>query len=184
VICIERPRLLGPESLRAIMPRVPDAVAWAEVLDDTLALAEATTVPRAAALLAQVAHESGDCRYMRELGDGKRYEGRKDLGNTEKGDGPKFLGRGLIQLTGRKNYTDAGRAIGLNLILHPELAETARVAGSIVAWYWQDRGLNALADVFDFRRITLAVNGGLRGWSHRSRYYLRALRALGTSNGV
>ena len=170
--------MLTPVTLREIMPRNPDSIFWSDVLGACLKYAEANTVPRAAALLAQLAHESGDCVYMRELGDGRNYERRADLGNVNKGDGPRYKGRGLIQLTGRKNYRAAGRAIGLDLEMHPEEAETARVAGSIAAWYWTNHGCNELADVYDFEGITKEINGGLNGWDQRCKYYVRALRAL------
>lgn len=81
---------------------------------------------RQAAFLAQIAHESGSLRYVREIASGEAYEGRVDLGNTEPGDGPRFRGRGLIQITGRSNYHDCSVALygaEAPLLLHPELLE-------------------------------------------------------------
>ena len=90
-------------------------------LNDTMDEFGITTPARQAAFLAQVCHESGSLHYTRELADGTAYEGRADLGNTEPGDGPRFRGRGLIQVTGRANYRACGTALNLDLIGHPEM---------------------------------------------------------------
>ena len=74
----------------------------------------------AAGLIAQLAHESGAFRYAEELADGRAYEGRTDLGNTQPGDGPRFKGRGLIQLTGRANYAAYSKASGVDYVARPE----------------------------------------------------------------
>jgi len=168
------------DALKAIMPNCDRPDLWADILGQTLEEAEATTVPRAAALLAQLAHESGECKWLEELANGSTYESRLDLGNTRVGDGRRYKGRGLIQLTGRANYRQAGAAIGIDLELHPEEASKPRIAGRVAAWYWRTRGCNDLADNFDFEGVTRAINGGLNGIQHRQKYYLRALQALGT----
>jgi putative chitinase len=133
---------------------------------------------RAAAFLAQIAHESGELKYTQEIASGKAYEGRVDLGNTVTGDGPRFKGRGLIQVTGRTNYRLCGDALVLNLLEHPEwLAQPVNACRS-AAWFWQTHGLNALADHRAFRNITRIINGGYNGEAAREAYYSRALNVL------
>lgn len=133
-----------------------------------------------AMFVAQIAHESSELRYVRELASGAAYEGRRDLGNTEPGDGVRFRGRGLIQLTGRDNYQRCGAALGLDLIAHPELLEEPKWAAMSAGWFWQANGLTALAEGPDaLERCTRRINGGLNGLDSRRRYYERALIALG-----
>src|SRR5574343_870691 len=134
---------------------------------------------REAAFLAQIAHESGELRYVEELASGSAYEGRDDLGNLYSGDGVKYKGRGLIQLTGRSNYEACGEALGLDLVGCPELLEEPINACRSAAWYWQSRGLNDLADRHQFLRITKVINGGTNGWNDRLKYYQRALDVIG-----
>ena len=93
--------------------------------------------------LGQVAHESGGFRYSEELASGAAYEWRRDLGNIYAGDGRRYKGRGFIQLTGRANYREAGRALGLDLINNPALAATDLNAARVAAWYWDSRDLNS-----------------------------------------
>lgn len=121
---------------------------------------EINTPLRAAAFLAQIGHESGQLRYVCELADGKGYEGRKDLGNTEVGDGPRFKGRGLIQITGRANYTEIAHDLGIDCVNHPELLEQPTNAVRVSAWYWIKHGLNALADKDDQIGISGMINCG------------------------
>jgi putative chitinase len=141
--------------------------------------AEITTVTRAAAFLGQLAHESGELRYMEELADGTAYEGRKRLGNVHPGDGPRYKGRGPIQLTGRANYRAAGGAIGVDLEGAPTLVASPEVGFRVAGWYWTLHGLNGRADAFDFAGITKAINGGLTHHDRRLGYYRRALEVLG-----
>lgn len=134
---------------------------------------------RQAAFIAQIAYESGELRYVEEIASGSAYEGRKDLGNTQPGDGMKYKGRGLIQITGRNNYHECGKAIGVDLITNPELLETNDMACRSAAWFWASHGLNDLADKGDFERITKRINGGLNGYQERLAYHARAKTALG-----
>ena len=120
--------------------------------------------------LAQVAHESGGFNYVREIASGEAYEGRADLGNTEPGDGRRFRGRGLIQITGRSNYAACGAALGLDLLADPELLESPENAARSAAWFWQTHNLNELADRGDARAITKRINGGLTGYQDRLSY--------------
>lgn len=138
-----------------------------------------TSPAREAAFLAQVAVESGECRYVLEIASGDAYEGRHDLGNTQQGDGRRFKGRGLIQVTGRANYTRCGQALGLDLLTHPELLEQPEHAVESAGWFWSLRKLNDLADRGEFDLITRKVNGGTNGAALRRQYYFRALKVLG-----
>jgi putative chitinase len=105
------------------------------------------------------------------------YGGR--LGNGADGDGWKYRGRGLIQLTGKGNYRAAGIALGLDLIGNPDLLEKPEAASLSAAWFWKTNGLNALADANDVAVVTRKINGGLNGLSDRLERFDRAARALG-----
>ena len=137
---------------------------------------------RVAAFIAQIGHESGQLKYVKEIwgptAAQTKYEGRKDLGNTVAGDGSKYRGRGLIQITGRANYIMCGEALALDLINHPELLEKPQHACMSAAWFWLTRGLNTLADAGQFDRITRRINGGQNGAADRQALYARALKVL------
>lgn len=137
---------------------------------------------RAAAFIAQIGHESGQLRYVREIwgptAAQRGYEGREDLGNTGPGDGRKYCGRGLIQITGRANYAKCGEALGLDLINHPELLELPQHAAMSAAWFWKQKGLNDLADRGDFNTITRRINGGLNGLQDRLEIWKKAREVL------
>lgn len=136
------------------------------------------TGPREAMFIAQLCHESGGFRYVEELASGAAYEGRKDLGNTEPGDGVKFKGRGLIQITGRSNYRTCGDALGVDLLSDPPSLERHDLACRSAGWFWSSRGLNELSDKGDFRMITKRINGGLNGWQDRLQFYEKAQQVL------
>jgi putative chitinase len=136
---------------------------------------------RAAHFLAQTCHESDSFCTTVEYASGEAYEGRKDLGNTQPGDGPRYKGRGLIQLTGRANYTSYGAALGLDLVGQPEIAADPPTSLVIACEFWKQRGLNALADQDDIEGITRRINGGLNGLSDRQIRLARAKAALGLS---
>ena len=137
---------------------------------------------RVAAFIAQIGHESGQLKYVKEIwgptAAQSRYEGRADLGNTQLGDGSKYRGRGLIQITGRANYKACGEALGLDLINQPELLEKPQHACMSAAWFWASRGLNTLADSGQFDTITRRINGGRNGATDRQALYVRALKVL------
>jgi predicted chitinase len=175
-----RKAVVSESQLRAIMTRLSAARA-SEVLpylNSAMLEADITTPRRAAAFLAQLAHESAELRYMQELASGADYEGRRDLGNTQPGDGVRYKGRGPIQLTGRANYQKAGAALGLPLEQSPELAAQLHVGFRVAGWFWQSKGLNAYADAPNFDAITLRINGGYNGKAERDAYYARALKVL------
>ena len=136
------------------------------------------TQARKAAFLATILHESGSLTYTEEIASGQAYEGRKDLGNTEAGDGKRFKGRGLIQITGRNNYQLVSDAFGVDFIANPELLEQPEWATAVSAFWWQNAGLNEIADTKDFRLVTRRVNGGYNGMSDRQKWYDRALKVL------
>ena len=140
------------------------------------------TEPRLAAFLAQIGHESGSFAYVREIASGEAYEGRRDLGNTHQGDGVRFAGKGLIQLTGRANYRDMTRWLGWSdcpdFEAHPDELAAPRWAALSACAYWASRDLNALADAGDFEGITRKINGGLNGHADRVVRLQRARQAL------
>lgn len=135
-------------------------------------------VKREAAFLATIIHESGSFVYTLELASGVAYEGRTDLGNVYPGDGVKFKGRGLIQLTGRENYTRASKAMGFDFRLNPEALEKPFYATKVSCWWWRKFGLNEIADTADFEAVTKRVNGGLNGYKDRLTWYKSALEVL------
>lgn len=170
---------------------------------------EINTPTRRAAFLAQIAHESAELRRVVEnlnySSDGLRRtwpsrfsEGTADLyarrpeaianrayanrmgnGFEGTGDGWRFRGRGLIQVTGASNYLWLGQALGVDLIRHPELLEGAELACRSAAYYWASRGCNDLADRRDLVAITRRINGGVTGLAERRQYWERANAALG-----
>jgi len=140
---------------------------------------------RVSAFLATVAHESGELRYVEELASGEAYENRADLGNTQPGDGKKFKGRGLIQLTGRDNYKLLGFALNHDFINNPEHLELPGAASLSAGWFWHVKGLNRLADIEAFEKIQKKVNGTNKntgkpnGWGDRVNHYNRIRQVLG-----
>ena len=139
-----------------------------------------TSALRIAHFIAQLAHESGAFRYTEELADGSAYEGRRDLGNSQPGDGPRYKGRGLIQLTGRANYAAYSKAVGVDDLAKPQrLASDPFAAVDVACWFWQTRDLNKLADQDDVRGITRRINGGFNGIDDRIDYLLRGKAVLG-----
>lgn len=156
---------------------------WSDALTAAMAGGQINTRLRIAAFLAQIGHESGSLVYSKELGGPSyfaKYDGRKDLGNTEPGDGARFAGRGLIQVTGRANYLKASQALfgDDRLLRKPDLLEVPDWAAKSAVWYWTTRNLNALADQDRFTDITKAINGGTNGLEDRKARYKFALTVL------
>ncbi|MGE8348996.1 MAG: glycoside hydrolase family 19 protein [Pseudomonas protegens] len=143
---------------------------------------------RMAAFIAQIGHESGQLQWVRELGSNQylsKYDTgtlAKRLGNTPEadGDGQKYRGRGLIQVTGRANYEACSEALfsDARLLNTPELLESPVYAALSAGWFWQRAGLNSLADKGDFLTITKRINGGTNGLADREALYERALKVL------
>ncbi|MEE4373660.1 glycoside hydrolase family 19 protein [Pseudomonas alliivorans] len=175
------------QQLLQILPNAGQKVGvFVPALNTAMGKYQIITRDRIAAFIAQVGHESGQLRYVRELG-GSEYLSKYDtgklaerLGNTPEadGDGQFYRGRGLIQVTGRANYAECGEALGLDLINHPELLEQPEHAAMSAAWYWGSRGLNSLADKGDLIQITRRINGGTNGLADRQALYKRALAVL------
>lgn len=163
--------MLTAAQLQSICPRCKDVEAVAKHLNNAV---EEFGVTDEAMFVAQLAHESGEFRYVRELASGTAYEGRRDLGNDEAGDGPRYKGRGYIQITGKSNYRDCANALGIDLIRQPELLELPALAASSAGWYWKSRQLNGLS----LEACTKRINGGYNGLESRRKYYLKAQSVL------
>lgn len=176
--------------LRAVMPRVGPLRARAVAVLINAAMAEfAINTPlRAAHFLAQIAQETGELQWLREIWGPTKQQLKYEpphpvatrLGNTEPGDGERFMGRGAIQLTGRANYAQAGKRFGVDLLSHPDLACGDDLAFRIAGAYWADRQINLPADADDVQAVTRRVNGGLTHLSKRIVYLQRAKAALNT----
>ena len=171
------------QQLLQILPNAgPVAGVFVPALNTAMNHYQIVDLKRVAAFIAQIGHESGQLRFVKEIwgptAAQAKYEGRKDLGNTVAGDGSKYRGRGLIQITGRANYMACGEALGLDLIMQPELLEKPQHACMSAAWFWASRGLNTLADAGRFDQITQRINGGQNGAEDRQVLYVRALKVL------
>jgi putative chitinase len=184
---------------------------WLDALNETFDKYQINTPQRQACFLGQTLYESGSFKFTKEnlnysakalmatwpsrFADietatqyerqpekiaNKVYSGR--MGNTEDGDGAKYIGRGLIQCTGKENYTHCGEALGIDLIGSPHLLEEPRYAVLSAGWFWNKKGLNALADEGtkdSFEIMTKRINGGLLGLDDRKSKMNEALKALG-----
>jgi putative chitinase len=181
---------------------------WLEPLENTFAKYEINTPQRQAAFIGQCAHESGNFKVLQENLNysadglmktwpsrfstieianqyarqpakiaGKVYNGR--LGNTSEEEAAKYLGRGLIQLTGRENYANCGSSIGADLLADPTLLLEPRYAALSAGWFWNKKGLNSLADSGDIETMTKRINGGLIGLDDRKAKIAKAEQVLG-----
>ena len=174
---------MTPQDLaRCTGARVDRAQTFLPFVEAAMDEFDINTPDRQAAFLAQVGHESGGFHWLVELWGPteaqRRYEGRLDLGNTEPGDGYNYRGRGLLQTTGRQNYSKTGEALGEDLVEHPELLGTPELASRSAAWFWKEHGLNELADDGHFLTITKRVNGGFNGQEERQALYDTAKEVL------
>ena len=175
--------LITQQQLLQILPNAgPVAGVFVSVLNAAMVHYQIIGPKRVAAFIAQIGHESGQLKYVKEIWGPTvaqaKYEGRKDLGNTVAGDGSKYRGRGLIQITGRANYMACGEGLGLDLIKQPELLEKPKHACMSAAWFWATKGLSTLADAGQFDKITHRINGGQNGTADRQALYARALKVL------
>jgi putative chitinase len=169
---------------------------WLEPLQETFEKYQINTPKRQACFIGQCMHESGGFKFLKEnlnysakalmatwpsrfpdMDTAEKYERQPEkiankvysgrMGNTEDGDGAKYIGRGLIQLTGKDNYMAFGEAIGEDLVSNPQLVEQPRYAALSAGWFWNKRGLNALADAMDVTTMTVRINGGRIGIDDR-----------------
>jgi len=188
---------------------------WFEPLLQTFNKYQINTPRRQACFIGQTMHESGSFKFTKEnlnysakalmatwpsrfpdLATATQFERQPEkiankvyngrMGNTEDGDGAKYIGRGLIQITGKENYTHCGEALGVDLVANPQLLEEPRYAALSAGWFWNKKGLNALADegtTNSFEVMTKRINGGLLGLDDRKSKIIEALKALGAQNG-
>lgn len=171
------------EQLRKFAPSaspniIPTVVKWFNEFADQYCV---NSPQRIAAFFAQLIHESGSFKYVREIASGEAYEGRKDLGNVYPGDGKRYKGRGYIQITGRSNYAALSKDIFQDskiLLDTPDLLATPKYAMLSAFWYWDKRALNDLADKAWLQTITKKINGGLNGWADRLKHYNRICDVL------
>lgn len=172
--------IVSPSQLKLIYPyaKMQKVCLYLPYINQFSGNYEIINVFRMSAFLAQIGHESGQLQYSEEIADGSAYEGREDLGNIFKGDGKKFKGRGLIQITGRANYTDISDDLKIDFVRHPEKLSEPEYAVKSAYWFWNRRKLNILADQKDFRRITKLINGGYNGYNDRLSLYEKALNVL------
>jgi len=181
---------------------------WVEPLNVTFLKYDINTPVRQAAFIGQCAHESNNFKTLEEnlnyrpetlmkvwpsrfpdlqtadkyahnpqLLANKVYAGR--LGNNQENDGWNFHGRGLIQLTGRENYANCGNALGVDFTSQPSLLVEPMYAALSAGWFWNKKGLNALADSGDIDTMTKRINGGLIGLDDRKAKIAKALSVLG-----
>lgn len=186
--------LITLEALAAIGASPQNAQKWLGALVQTCETYDINTPARICAFLAQIGHESGGLRYTTEIWGPteaqKTYEGRKNLGNTQPGDGARFKGHGLIQVTGRFNHAAARDGMRDRLLnppdfeVDPDALATPPWAALTAGWYWHSRALNALADVGNFVEITRKINGGLNGHADRVRRWEEVQRVIGLQPGL
>ncbi len=174
---------MTPDLFRAATGCSPALAAqWADPVSAAMSIFEINTVERQAAFLGQTGHESGGFQFVREIWGPtpaqQCYEGRQDLGNTERGDGFKYRGRGLIQITGRANYQWCETWLCICCVDEPELLEKPAWAAESAGLFWREHGLNELADKQLFTSITRRINGGLNGLDDRVERYHLALNAI------
>lgn len=181
---------------------------WLGPLEEVFAKYDISTPQRQASFLAQCQHESANFKHVqenlnysaeglmktwpsrfptKEIADqyarqpakiaGKVYNGR--MGNTSEEEAAKYLGRGLIQLTGKENYANCGTALGIDLIGNPDLLIEPKYAALSAGWFWNKKGLNSLADTGDYETMTKRINGGLIGLDDRKAKIAKALSILG-----
>jgi putative chitinase len=189
--------MITAEQITSISPHVHKLDIYLDPLNEGMREFEIDTANRIRPYLSNLFHESESFLFMKETASGEEYEGRKDLGNTQIGDGVKFKGRGPMQITGRDMYRLCGLALGLDLLSKPELLEDPKYAFMASAWFWKYKGLNGVADHSEdwtifiknrqypngkmftkFEWICYKINGGFNGYPQRLEFYNKALAVI------
>lgn len=172
--------MILPSQLKDIAPYVTSAhlALYTTPLNRAMEKYGINTRLRIAAFIANIMHESGSLQYVKEIASGEAYEDRIDLGNSQEGDGKKYKGRGLIQVTGRFNYAELTKEFDIDFISHPQLLEQPDYAALASAWWWKKHGCNELADKGKFIDIVRVINGGTNGLTERSMFYNKALKVI------
>lgn len=170
--------MLNEEILKQIYKEAPKGslAKWVDPLNQACDEFQINTPQHLCMFLAQIGHESGQLRYVKELASGEAYEGRADLGNTTPGDGVRYKGRGLIQITGKRNYALCSLALDLPLLENPALLEEAENAVRSAVWFWKNSNLSAYGG--DIVKVTKRINGGTNGIEDRRKLYERAKAVL------
>lgn len=173
--------LITREQLKACMPHATNQNldAFLDPINEACEIYSIKTPERITNFIPQIAHESGELKYTTEIASGKAYEGRKDLGNVQPGDGERFKGRGLFQITGRSNYAKVSEALKVNFLITPSFLCMPKWAALSAGWYWNDRKLSYYADKGDFKAVTKKINGGYNGYAQRLAYLVMARKAFG-----
>lgn len=171
------------QQLKQSMPGITDKniEKYLPELNSTLPKYKIDSPLRISHFLAQIGHETLSFLYYKEIASGEAYEGRKDLGNTQKGDGVKFKGRGAIQITGRSNYQTVSLHLfnDLRLLDKPELLELPEFGIKAACWFWNSKKLNNYADADDLLNITRRINGGTNGLEDRKNRLIKSKKAFG-----
>lgn len=176
---------IQPETISEILgpfgPIENVRVNW-PLIEGALERQEISSLATRIAAIATVAVETGRFSPIRERGGPayftKNYEGRADLGNTQPGDGAKFCGRGYIQITGRGNYSEYGRQIGVDLLANPDLALDPAIGAQVLALFFRAKNIPRLAEDGKWESVRRRVNGGLNGWDRFTAYVDALSKAL------
>ena len=172
--------MITKQILKQIAPNSNDKIITdlANYLNEYLQKYNINNYLRVCHFIAQAAHETDSFKTLEEYASGAAYEGRKDLGNIYPGDGKKFKGRGIFQLTGRSNYVNYGAKIGYNIEAKPDLAADPKISMLTACEYWNSKGLSSYADKDDVTTITKRINGGLNGFEDRKNYLAKAKKII------
>lgn len=161
----------GPKRIELILPN----------LNNTLEKYKINTNFRIAHFLTQVVIESNYFRYIQELDSGVKYEGNDSLGNTQKGDGRRFVGRGYIKLLGRKSYEEYKKHSGIDVIAYPHIVTTPRISMDIAGWIWTKKSLNMVADQNSLEDVTKLLTGEYLILRERQEALKKVKKAIGLS---
>lgn len=170
--------MITTEQLKKILPNLNRPEIYTTAFNDTCKKYEINTRLRVCHFLAQIIHESGGFRYSKEIATGIAYEFRKDLGNVKPGWGQKYKGRSFIQVTGRYNYEQISKDLGVDFTKFPEYLEQLPYSMIAAGWFWNKNKLNKQADLNRLTTITLTINGGTNGIEDRKRWLIKCLENI------